>query len=219
MTQDWEQKRGGHGISWWILRFCQLSTVFPTSSLPPATACGQSVCGRPPGQLQRCSALIHEEQMTRPSATTLSFSGASFTMFSTSLSVSLYAIHARTSPPNSIHRHVLEPFALPRRVTAFTSRRAVHVCRNRDLIDRIELSLRASLNIFPELPLRAVSSDVVHPSGPTSPMLFVSQSSLVLKTSPTFPPYHSSEKRGGQGIACGRDSQPTSCVGRCRKHA
>ena len=67
-------------------------------------------------------------------------------MFSTSLSVSLYAIHTRTSPPNSIHRHVLQPFALPRRVIAFTSRRAVHVCRNRDLIDRIELTLCASLN-------------------------------------------------------------------------
>ena len=45
-----------------------LSTVFPTSSLPPATACEQSVCGRPPGQPQRCSALIHEEQMTGPRA-------------------------------------------------------------------------------------------------------------------------------------------------------
>ena len=98
-----------------------LSTVFPTSSLPPATFWEQSVCGRPPGQPQRCSALIHEEQMTGPSATTFSFSSASFTMLSTSLSVSLYATHTRTSPPNSIHRHVLQPFALPRRVIAFTS--------------------------------------------------------------------------------------------------
>ena len=122
------------------------SSFLPTSSLPPAMACEQSVCGRPPGQPQRCSALIHEEQMTGPSATTLSFSSESFTMFSTSLSVSLYAIHTRTSPPNSIHRHVLQPFALPRRVIAFTSPRAVHVCRNRDLIDKIELSLCASLN-------------------------------------------------------------------------
>ena len=40
----------------------------PTSSLHPATACEQSVCGRPPGQPQRCSALTHEEQMTGPRA-------------------------------------------------------------------------------------------------------------------------------------------------------
>ena len=44
---------------------------------------------------------------------------------------------------------------------------------------------------FPQLLLRAVSSDVVHPSGPTSPMLSVSPPSLALKTSPTFPHYHS----------------------------
>ena len=122
------------------------SSVLPTSLLPPATACEQSVCGRASVQPQRCSALIHEEQMTKPSATTLSFSSASFTMFFTSLSVSLYAIHTRTSPPHSIHRHVLQPFALPRRVITFTSQRAVHVCRNRDLINRIELCLCASLN-------------------------------------------------------------------------
>ena len=45
-----------------------LSTVFPTSSLPPATICEQSVCGRPPGQPQRCSALLHELKMTGPIA-------------------------------------------------------------------------------------------------------------------------------------------------------
>ena len=70
-------------------------------------------------------------------------SSASITMFSTSLSVSLYAIHTRTSPPNSIHRHVLQTFALPWRVIAFTSQRTVHICRNRHLIDRIELTLCA----------------------------------------------------------------------------
>ena len=95
-----------------------------------------------PGQPQRC--IDHEDQMTGPSATDVVVSSASFTMFSASLSVSLYAIHTRTSPSDSIHRHVLQPFALPRRVIAITSRRAVHVCRNRDLIDRIELSLCAS---------------------------------------------------------------------------
>ena len=119
---------------------------FPTSSLLPVMACEQSVYGRPPRPPQHCSALIHEEQMTGPSATTLSFSNASITMFSTSLSAWLYAVHTRTSPPNSIHRHVLQPFANPRRVIAFTSRRTVHVCRNRNLIDRIELTLCASLN-------------------------------------------------------------------------
>ena len=67
-------------------------------------------------------------------------------MFSSSLSVSLYETHTRTSLPHSIHRHVLHPFALPRRVIAFTSRRAPHVCRNSDLIDKIALSLCASLN-------------------------------------------------------------------------
>ena len=109
----------------------------PTSSLPPAAGCEQSVCGRPPGQPQRCSALIHEEQMTKPRAI------ASITTFSTSSSVSLYAItHTRTSPPHGIHWH----FALPRRVMAFTSRRTVHVRRNRDLIDKIELTLCDSLN-------------------------------------------------------------------------
>ena len=48
------------------------SSVLPTSSLPPATACEQSVCGRPPGQPQRCSALIHEELMTGPSVIRMS---------------------------------------------------------------------------------------------------------------------------------------------------
>ena len=74
-------------------------------------------------------------------------SSASITMFPTSLSVSLYATHTRTSPPNSIHRHVLQTFALPWPVIAFTSRRTVHVCRKRDLIDRIELTLCASLEL------------------------------------------------------------------------
>ena len=53
----WE-KRGFY--SDFFLHVCVppwLSTVFPISSLPPATACEQSVCGRPPGQPQRCSAL------------------------------------------------------------------------------------------------------------------------------------------------------------------
>ena len=120
------------------------SSVLPTSSLLPAKAIdslpslivasrnGLRAISLWAGQPQRCSALIHEELMTGPSATTLSFP-TYFTMFSISLSVSLYAIHTRTSPPTSIHQHVLQPFALPRRVIAFTtSRRAVHVCRNRD---------------------------------------------------------------------------------------
>ena len=50
------------------------------------------------------------------------------------------------------------------------------------MIDKIELTLCASLNSLSQsCLLRAVSSDVVHPSRPTSPMLSVSQSSLVLK--------------------------------------
>ena len=102
----------------------------------------------------------------------LSFSSASLTMFSTSLSVSLYAAHTRMSPPNRIHRNVLQPFALPRRVIAFTSRRTVHICGNRDLIDRIELSLCLAQQSFSELSHRAVSSDAVHPSEPTSPKCY-----------------------------------------------
>ena len=140
--------------AWWIQRSpdliiasrigCQQSSR--NHSLPPAMACEQSVCGRPPGKPQRCSALVHEEQMTGPSAIDFVVSNASFTMFSISSSVSLYAIHTRTSPPDSIHRYVLQPFAHPRRVIAFTSRRAVHVCLDRDLIDRIELTLGATFN-------------------------------------------------------------------------
>ena len=62
-----------------------------------------------------------QERCTRPSAIDSRRSSSSFMLFSILSSVSLYAIHTRTYSPNSIHRHVLQPFALPRRVTAFTS--------------------------------------------------------------------------------------------------
>ena len=128
-------------------------------------------CGRPPGQPQRCSALTHEEQMTGPSA--------SFTMFSTSLSVSLYAIRTRTSPPNSIHRHVLQPLAFSRRVIAFTSWRAVHVCRDRDLIDRIELSLCAHVTLLL----------VPQPSSELKTSLTLPHCHSSIRASPTLPPF------------------------------
>ena len=90
-----------------------------------------TVCGRPPRQPQHCSALFHEcsRKMDPAKCNRLRRSSASFTMFSiSSLAVrNTHNIHER--PPNSFHRHVLQPFALPRRVIALTSQRAVHACR------------------------------------------------------------------------------------------
>ena len=44
-------------------------------------------------------------------------------------------IHERLLQIEFIHRHVLQPFALPRRGMAFTSWRAIHACRNLDRIN------------------------------------------------------------------------------------
>ena len=204
--------------AWWIHRFSQphhcvpqwLSTVFPTPSLPPATACGQSVCGRPPRQPQRCPHWFMKNRWPGQVQRLYHFSSASFTMFSTSLSVSLYAIHTRTSPPNSIHRHVLQPFALPRPHLPESSTRLSEPWSDcQDWTQSVCLDQQS----FSKLLLRAVSSDLVHPSRPTSPMLWVSQSSLVLKTSPTFPHYHSSALPRRSRRLLSRSSPGAVCTG------
>ena len=101
------------------------STVFPTSSLRPAKAREQQHVGDRLGNhniaplcRMHLNTLNVQERCARPSAIDSRRSSASFMLFSISPSVSLYAKHIRTFPPNSIHRHVLQPFALPRRVTA-----------------------------------------------------------------------------------------------------
>ena len=71
------------------------------------------------------------ERCSGPSAIDSRRSSSSFTLFSISSSVSLYAMHTRTSLLDSIHRHVLQAFALPRRVHR---------------INRIELALSATFN-------------------------------------------------------------------------
>ena len=88
----------------------------PHRCLPQRLASNQSVGGR----LGNHNAASHWFIRTDDRAKRNDFivSSASITMFSTSLSVSLYAIHTRTSPPNSIHRHVLQTFALPWRAIA-----------------------------------------------------------------------------------------------------
>ena len=100
-------------------------------------------------------------------------------MFSTSLSFSLCAIHARTFLPDGIHR---------------------------DLIDRIELSLCASISSLSQSCCIDLSF-----SGHTSPMLSVSQSSFVLNTSPTFP--HYPRFHNAPAVCCRDQAQEPSAQG------
>ena len=130
------------------------STVFPTSSWPPATAREQQYVG---GRLGNHSiaplcrmylnTLSPQERCTGPSAIDSRRSSSSFMRFYISPAVSLHAIHTRTPPPKSIHRHVLQPFALSRRVIAFASRRIIHARGNHDRINMIVLALDDTFNI------------------------------------------------------------------------
>ena len=134
-------------------------SLTPGALYPDCGSCNGSrviECWRPPQQAQHCSALTHTlehsehpREMYQPNTIDSRRSSLSFMLFSISSSVSLYAIHTRTSPPDSTHRHVLQTLALPRRVTAFTTRRTIHAPRNHDRINKIVLGLDAMFNVSP----------------------------------------------------------------------